>query len=215
MNVTELIEKVQGTVQDSSFIEDVVLGYLNQGLLTVAGLDFVHIPELETHDEVETVADAYLVDLPDDYHKSLLQAFSVTNNRNIVIYPSYVRMTERLGRAGSGGYVRGVAVKGSQLCYNPIPSSKETISLVYYAYPTPLQDTDDEPDILPRHIGEKLLHAYACKECFDLIEDGIDGKKVNTARWEEKYNQALVELTRFLGPVYTKPVETFDELGIV
>lgn len=214
MNVTELIEKVQGILQDISFVEDVVLGYLNQGLLTVAGLDFIHIPELETHDDVLTVTDGYMADLPEDYHKSLLRAFSATQNRAIKIYPSYVRMVEKCGTY-SGGYVRGVAVKGSKLCYTPIPSSPETINLVYYALPTPLQDTVDEPDILPRHIGEKLLCAYACKECFDLIEDGMDGKKVNTERWENKYNTALAELAAFLGPVYTTPVETFDELGIL
>ena len=212
MNVTELIEKVQTTVQDPSFIDEVVLGYINQGLLEIAGL--IPLSELETVDTVTTVEGASEVDLPSNYHKHLRRCYSQTSLRSIPIFSNVVRLKEKLYANGVGGIVRGVAVKGRVLCYEPEASATEDLEITYHAMPSAMDDTEDETDYIPAHIGPRILQAYVCKCAFDLIEDGMDGQKLNTLRWESNYNNNLAELALFVGPLYTKPVQSFDEMGL-
>jgi hypothetical protein len=68
----------------------------------------------------------------------------------------------------------------------------------------------DKPDMLPSHLHRRLLVNYACKELFSRIEDGMDGKKANTAYHDNEYKTAFSELELWIIPRASEPPEIND-----
>jgi hypothetical protein len=50
------------------------------------------------------------------------------------------------------------------------------------------------PYWLPDHLQHELLVSYACKEIFNETEDGVEASKVNTLRYEARFQAALARL---------------------
>jgi hypothetical protein len=56
----------------------------------------------------------------------------------------------------------------------------------------------NSPEGIPAHLHSALLVNYVASRLFDIIEDGVDGNKTNTRRYEEKYlNEGLRQLERY------------------
>jgi hypothetical protein len=213
MDTELLIQRVARVIQDASFSDDDILAYINEGLAAVSGE--VPLPALEVETEVATDPLADNIALPTDFQTHLRFVYSQTRRRQVRILSNLVRLRE-VSPAIEGGLVRRVAVSGGRLFYAPTPAEAEPLDLIYHAKPTPYEGLDDETDYIPVHIGHRILQAYACKEIYELIEDGVEGQKINTAKWEQKYVQQLQELIMFLGPLYNRPVgemETFNATG--
>lgn len=200
---------MQRIIQDSAYNAEVVLGFLNNGILDVASWDnldsqagmigTILLPELESNEEVVTDVDNPFVDLPSTYHKNLYQVTCNEQPSPIVILPNRKALLERWdGDLSHSGPVQDVAIAGSNLFYQPIPEEAINLTLWFYARPTLLikhdpEDADDIPTCIPLEFHRDLLVNYAVKEIYDEIEDGIDGQKVNTKRYEGKYQQALAK----------------------
>jgi hypothetical protein len=112
-------------------------------------------------------------------------------------------------RLDHSGPVSEVTIRGGDLYYQGIPGVPTELTLFYYRKPTLLVDydpsgedgeagdlADDIPDGIPEPFQKGLLVNYACKEIFDEIEDGMDGEKLNTQRYEAKYQAALAKLCK-------------------
>jgi len=70
-----------------------------------------------------------------------------------------------------------------------------------------------EPTCLPHHLHEDLLVSFAAKEIYDLIEDGVEDKKINYTKYNNAFNKALMELALFVGEdgqAYNMPDEDFE-----
>ena len=214
MDVGALITRVARVVQDASFDNDDILSYINEGLAAVAGE--VPLPSLETQDTVATVVDQEWTELPEDFQTHLRFVYSQTRREKLTILSNLVRLREETVWP-EGGLVQRVAVSGGKLFYSPVPAESENLDLIYHSRPTPYEGDDAETDYIPAHIGPRILLAYACKEIYDLIEDGVDGAKINVQRWEQKYQEQLQELIMFLGPLYNRPtgeMGTFDAMRL-
>jgi len=214
MDTKLLIQRVARVIQDASFLDEDILAYINEGLGAVAGE--VPLPALEVETTVETDPLDDNIALPTDFQTHLRFVYSQVQKRKLIIMSNLVRLRETTP-ALEGGLARRVAVSGGRLYYAPTPAAAETLDLIYHAKPTPYEGDDDETDYIPVHIGHRILQAYACKEIYELIEDGVEGQKVNTAKWEQKYAEQLQELVMFLGPLYNRPVgemSTFDAMGL-
>lgn len=195
---------------DSVATSTIVDEKLNEGLGDVAGR--VLLPDLETNSTVDTDTDNN-VSMPDDYHRHLSPwAHSTTHNRRIKVYKSLPQLLKWFSTIDLAGNVVGVAKQGTNLYYQRIPSSAETIMLNYFKYPTTMSADDDEPDCLPAHLHSKLLVNYACWELFKRIEDGVEGEGSSTARHEKFYLDAVADLIYFVGPTSDMPDEIEDEL---
>ena len=72
----------------------------------------------------------------------------------------------------------------------------ERLTVHYYKTTTDMSGGTDTPDGIPDVLQEELLKNYVLMEIYDLIEDGIEGIKVNTKRYETKFNKALIEMER-------------------
>ena len=189
---------------------DRVRTYLNDGLSEISSRLF--LPDLETSDQVTTSADGSYVDLPTDFQKKLFRAWSDTRSIQVTVFSSVALLYRNLPRPDLGGSVMGMAVRGKRLYY--ARRGAETITIHYYRQPTALVALGDTPDCLPDDLARKLLESYACMQMFSRIEDGIEGRKVNTEWHEAKFEQAMAALTLFLGPPAFEPREFVDDLNL-
>jgi hypothetical protein len=205
-----LANKVSDKVQDSSYSVDDIVDILEKGLRYLSGK--YTFPELEAHVNLETDTDANNIELPADFQKNLHYCRSITNNRNIEIYKSVRLLFRDFRIQDQNGRVIGVAVRGRRLYHQRIPSTPETLQVHYYRYPDPFVAYGGKPDWLPGHLVEPLLVAYACRDIFDEIEDGIEGNPVNTMKWERRLAKAESELADFLGPEDRIPEEIPTEI---
>ena len=214
--VKELTERILRIVQDRSFTADDVLVYLNECLLEIAGSEDPQIllPDLEAQADVTTSTSGPSCDLPENFQKNLFGCYSLTQNRPIKVFNSKILLLQRFRPIDQVGLVRGVAQVGKKLWYQRIPSTAETLTLYFYGKPSPLVDENSRPECLPDHLARRLLENGVIARMYDLIEDGMDGAKVNTTHYLDLYNAALLELAAFIGPEAHLPVEIEDDLHL-
>ena len=211
MNVDAVVARVMRAVDDGSFSPSDVKSYINDGLEAVAGM--LPLPSLEKTATVTTVLSQAYLTLPTDFYHHVRFVKSQTTRRHITMYPDLARMYECTPVA-EAGTVRRATVVGNSLHYSPTPATVENLTIVYHAAPTRYA-TSTGPDYIPAHIGPALLEAYACKEIWDLIEDGIDGSPVNAQRWQAKFDKRLEDLRLYLGPFYNRPVREMETLDVM
>ena len=202
-----LADDVLRVIQDASYTYEDVIDLFNDCLMEIAGSHL--LPELETFRDVYTVPNVNSIAMPADYHRNLRYCHSITQNAQRKIYGSRSLLMQHFSNLNQVGRVIGVAVNGRELYYQRVPSDAEQLHINYYRYPEKLVSADDKPTCIEWHLAKKLLKAYALKELYAEIEDDETGK-VNVTRYEKKYEQALAELTVFIGPEEDVPDE-FDE----
>lgn len=205
-----LADEVRDAVQDASYTYADILERFNDCLLELAG-EYL-FPELETWEDVLTDPNNPRCRMPADYMRRMRYAHSITHNREIKVWGSPSQLYRRFSLLDQTGTVLGVAVQGRELFYQRVPSSAEKIRINYYRLPPRLEKRADKPDWMPWHLAKKLLKAYALVELFDEIEDGQEGNKTNTQRWEGKYQKAKDALEMFIGPEEHPPVMIETEI---
>jgi len=196
--LAQLRAEVSRIVQDTSYTDTIIDGYLNDGLYDIAAQVF--LPALEASDTVDTDPLLSSVSMPPDYHRSLYRCYSATNNTQIKVYENLPLLLRTVGKVDLVGRVIGVAVRGDELHYQRIPGTAETLDIYYSAKPTTLEEDTDEPTCLPDFLVRDLLVGYACKEIYDQIEDEIDGVKLNRNNYQQRFDLALAKLVTFIGP---------------
>jgi hypothetical protein len=210
---SELISRVEEVVQDPSYTQDEILGYLNEGLVDVAAV--VKLPDLLTNDTVTTATDAASVSLPSDYHRGLFQVYSVTREhlikegRRLEDAKRFFSRHPGLDRIGD---VFDVAVSGKKLWYQAIPDAQETLRLFYYRLPNQMTSGEDtEPDGIPPSFHTMLV-SFAAMKIFNRIEDGLEPEqKINTNVQASYFQSSKNELAAFLGPEDETPDYVYDE----
>lgn len=232
---SELIANVRRLIQDDSYGDEIILGFLNEGITEIAAWDNddpklglvgnILLPALETSAVVTTSLTDPFVSLPANYGKNLYKVTFADQVSPIDILSNMRVMLEQWDDALTHeGPVEDVTVVGGRLYYQPIPTEATELTLWFYRLPTLLANfdpsgentgfmdsgdttfqgdddtgfidalSDDIPNCLPDHLHKSLLVSYAAKEIFNEIEDGIEGRKINTERYEGKYQQALTAL---------------------
>ena len=213
MNVETLTARVTRIIQDISFTDSDILDYFNKGLGMIAGR--VKLPDLIVVDTVSTVLAQPWVALPAEYMWALFHCASITHDRIITsVYnkDSYRELLRLYPLLDDVGNVAHIGVRGTRLYYQPIPATIETLSIQFHGKPTVLVLPADEPECLSYHLHEDLLVNFVAKEIYDLIEDGIESKKINYNKYNNAFNKALGELALFVGEdgqAYNMPDEDF------
>ena len=211
MDADALIERVQLVIQDTSFDEDVILGYLNKGIREISGA--IDLPELRVFATVEAGTTDNFVAMPANYQRKCFTVVHVADERRIdrpgELY-QYHRFLSRHPVADTGSSVDDVAINGNTLFFDPLPDSAETLRVEYLRAPVALA-SGASPDGIPVHLQESLLVPFASKEIYNLIEDGIEGQKINYQANEGLYRAALSELHLFLGFMDSEPNYVADD----
>jgi len=195
----DLHTSITTTVNDPDITEDTerVVDLINEAYADVAAR--VLLPKLESSVQVTTSISATEVAQPDamNFDRELFYCSGGEDFGEIKVLSSMALMMERYPDAGLDnvdGEVEFVCISGSNIFYHPVPETAQTLLLRFYTEVTELDDGEDIPSAIPTKFQKRLIHSYVCKELFNDIEDGLEGAKVNTDKYERRYEKALFEL---------------------
>lgn len=209
-----LIMEIAREVRDPSVTEDRILRLLNRALLDVAGR--VCLPGLFTENTVVLDPGAAAVDLPADYHHDLTEVVCLTARRRIFLASSLEELARRGGpevRTGGRPWPMAAAAIGQKLFVRPVFDAPVVLLVRYFRLPAPLEADTDRPDGLPAHLAPELLTARVCRDLFEGLEEGTEGKKTQTGRFEARFEAAMARLAEFAGTPRTMDAPVPDALG--
>jgi hypothetical protein len=201
----DMITDIQRRIQDASY-DDVIIDFLNQGLIEVASL--FALPGLSVSDEIETDTEDCVVSMPDDYSTQLYHVTSASQQKAIKnVYNNIsgmLRIYPNLDITVNGD-ITCCAVHGDSFYYYPVPEDGDLLTLWYYKAPTLMTvDDADGPDCIPENFHTGLLVNFACAEIFnEIYEGGVDANanqpaKVDSQMYRSRYTRFLTTLDRHL-----------------
>lgn len=198
LTVTEVTTRVLRKMQDDAFDATDVLTALDQCNVEIATI--LDIKELVTVSEVTFTNSQNNITLPSDFCKNLFLGYNKTTNRHLDVYDSRRILTRRLTHLDRAGNVEAICKDGENIFYQKVPAADQTGDVHYHALPDDLASDGEFPSYVPGNFIHRLYYNYAVAQLFDLVEDGIDGEKVNTLYHEDKFNKYLREFELFIGP---------------
>ena len=201
MTLDDLVAKVVTGIQDPSFTEDDIIIWLNAGLLEATSL--LCIPALQAQEIISLVPDGAgdfpkSVILAPTYSHDLFECRNTTASQPVAIRASSQILRELYeGIANSNAFIESCACEGRELWVMPYPQKEQELIVRYYRHPSPMEDGEDIPEGIPVHLQNYVLVDFALKELWSLVEDGIDGKKVNTEFHTARYQFGMQLLSSF------------------
>lgn len=206
--IAQISTEVLAILQDGSYTATDVLALCNRCIGEVSGL--LLLPDLQTVASVSTDTDNHIT--ISGYQRNLRYAFNATHNTAIKIFGSVSQMMDQFSIPDQSGRVICCAMKGSDLYYQRIPESAESLTIHYWAAPTALTLTTDTPSVIPSHLQYDILVNYCCRRLFERVEDGVSDKRENTMMYRGLYLEALSALAAFIGTEQNLPVHPEDML---
>jgi hypothetical protein len=207
-----LTNAINDIIQDDAYLGAKYTKKINEAVNAIAagirmpdGSISPPLSDLIDYDTVATSTLAY-VSLPSDYQRKVFLICDSSGNKisppaggDYYAYGLFLQQSidKRLTEVGS---VYRVAVKGTRLYYQGIPTTAETIGLHFYRKPTDMALDGDSPDGIPEHLQMKLIKHYVCKEIYgESLEDGQDNVGVGYKFHSGKFIEAMLELVEFIG----------------
>lgn len=192
-----LVDEVAGIVGDPGVSEEEIARALARGLFAVAGR--TRLPRLAAEARLPFGPGQGDATLPADLQHGPFAAFLHPGRGRVRLLPDLAAL-RRTVRYGARGRVRVAAVGMGRLFVRPAPEAAVEIELGYFRLPDPLAGPGDRPDCLPPHLAGPLLVNFACRELFERLEEGTDGRKVQATAYVRRYEAALEELIALCGP---------------
>jgi len=201
MTYSELVNETMVMVQDSSKYDD-IRSYVNIALQELTAV--VALPEFKAAASVDTLVDTPYVALqvlPDRYVGGILKLYG-ENVKGVKVYASLDDMidSEDISDITTvGDSIVAVAVEGSNIWYYPMPEIPVTLSVLYYTTHQRLCADDEAVTLFPDYIQRQAICSAAAAMCFEKIEDGLDGEKVNTAAYRLQAKDGTQKLHEWVG----------------
>ena len=199
MTLAEMEQEAKNIIQDSSF-DASIIGYINEAFLQASGR--INIPDLKRIASPSTVTEqmyTQLYDIDGGFSGRLTKLMNSDILRFNTLEDMLTYIQERQRVLTETGSVEMVALEGRTLWYFPIPTTEETLTCILHNNPTVLEFADDMPvefpEICHRNIG---VHGAAFL-AYDIIEDGIDGDKVNTNHHFAMFEKGITQLQEWIG----------------
>lgn len=194
--LAQLVDRVEEVIQRT--YSGSVEAKINEGLDICVSETL--LPALESEGTIDTDSTG-ITDLPTDWSYDRELYMCTYGDGKVVKVVDSVSLLEKeypgFRTELLTGDVKMCTVRAGQLIYYPIPAEATTLTCGFYKKHTELSALTDVPDILPKHLHYKLLCSFAAKEIWDIIEDGTDGAKVNTAIYSNKFKVALEDLKEY------------------
>lgn len=213
MSLSTILDDVKEILQDSSYTDETLTRKINQAVSRIAagirmpdGLISPAFPDLFTYGTVDTSIILPYVSLPDTYQRNVTGIYdssgcliSAPSGGGYYAFALFLAQIsdKRLAEAGS---IYKVAIKGTKLYYQGIPTAPEAIGLHFYRKPVDMTEDDDSPDGIPEHLQNQLIKHYVLKEIFgEAIEDGQDSKGSGAKYHTAKFFEAMTDLVDYVG----------------
>jgi hypothetical protein len=194
MNYGQIQDEVSIILQDESLIASIP-GYINQAYREA--LFRARHPSLKSITSVQTVLQQNWLTLgvvTGGFDGKLLRFGDPTKIKQ---YPSLEALYDDYSSNWDDeGPVQSVALEGNIIWYQKIPDPEETHIVMYIKNPDPLTRRSDTPDLIPEALHRDILVHGAVMHGFILIEDGMEGEKINSmvhAGFFEKGVQRMME----------------------
>jgi len=187
MNFTEMNTAVAYALQDESFDTGWIDDGLEEALVFVSSI--FPLPYLTTSSTVTFAADEDSHAMPTDYAWNVISAHNTTDDLPVTVWPSLRNLLDEFGYTTSK-YInlQNIAVEDKTM-WAPFQVKSEQIIKVWYTKDADTLAVDADCSCIPSHLHKEILVNRVVEAAYELIEDGIDGKKVN---WE--FNRAQFAL---------------------
>ena len=197
--------EVENIVQDGSYDAETLNGYIDQCILYAGAL--VDLPDLKRLNTVDTVlSQAYvaLTSLAGGFSGRLRRVKNAAGDA-ITIQTSLELLMDEYPTMVEEGDVETVALEGSTLWYQKVPTVEETLTCLYYRNPATPADDSASPSDFPSHLHRLLFVHGTAWMIFDQIEDDTEEAKTNTkAQFGLSFNEnnrhsGIIKLREWIG----------------
>jgi hypothetical protein len=192
-----LVAEVAGILGDPGVAEEEIARALARGLFAVAGR--VRLPWLAAEARLPFGPGQGDVALPADLQHGPTDAFLLPGRCRVRVLPDLATL-RRTVRYGARSRIRVAAAGAGRLFVRPVPVAAVEVVLSYHRLPDTLVAPSDRPVCLPPHLAGPLLVSFACRECFERLEEGAGGKKIQTTAYGARFDVALAELLALCRP---------------
>jgi hypothetical protein len=180
MNRLQIRTEIENIIQDDSFSTTTLNEYIDQAILyTGANVDIPALKGIDTVDTVLSQAYTTLSGLTGGF-SGKLRRVKDSNKNHISIASDLGLIMDTYPLMAEEGDVEVVALEGSTLWYQKIPTEVMTLTCLYYRNPAILSSDTESPSDFPTHLHRQLFVHGSAWIIYDQIEDGVDGEKVNT-----------------------------------
>jgi hypothetical protein len=211
--LSEIVAAIDDILQDPAYTEAKIVSRINASLQTVAagvrmpnGEVSPPLPDLYAWGTVSTSTTLPYVSLPANYQRKVFRLFDSSNNifstpRGGDFY-SFARFMQGVSNfnLAETGSIYAVAIKGSRLYYQGIPTASTSIGLHYFRKPATLALDGDVPEGIPEHLAQDLLKHAVIKEIYgEIIEAGVSEPSRGMQYHTSKYFEVLTALCDAIG----------------
>ena len=203
MNLKQMRLEVENIIDDVSYDAPTIDSYINSAIELAAAR--VSMPSLKGIGTVNTDADSYLISIAEisgEHFDGSLRMAIRSDGVELNIHENVERLLSKFPEMNTVGSPTDCALEGNKLYYHPVPSTAESIMLVFYKRPTLLSRDADTPSDFPVHVHRFLFVHGSAWLIYDQIEDGIDEEgKNNTLNhfahsFDEKSKRSGITLLR-------------------
>lgn len=191
MLFSDISARVAEIIQDASLTGDANMKFHFDRCLADL-VERLNFSALVVTDTFTVSADASTGALPDDYLRNIIYAYNADTDTEIqVVSPAdmwdlYPRMD------GVGESVEYIAVHNGAILAQPAPEEDVEITIRYFSKHETVDDLSDTvPSYIPAAERYNIFAYYVLAQLYDILEDGIDGSKINTLNYRAKYRRAF------------------------
>lgn len=185
MDFSELQRELKTIIKDASpEITVSVPDIINEAVAFIA--NEILFPSLKALITLTSSTTVYYVNMPTGFAGKLLYCGNSNGTKNIMngglqeLLETYPGMTDT-------GAIIDVALEGSILYYQGMPSTAETLTCLVYNDPSVLSADSDTPSFIPEYLHRQAIVYKAAEIAFDVIEDALEDKiKPNTKNYQER-----------------------------
>jgi hypothetical protein len=225
----EIISAIEEIIDDAKFTEPILVKRINAAVNVIAGgirmpdgSTSPPLPDLFAYGTVNTSTTLPYVSLPADYQRKVSLVYDSSNYKisppsggDYYSFALFMKQISNMGLAEAGSIYR-VAVKGTKIYYQGIPTASTTLGVHYYRKPVDMDLDADVPDGIPDHLSERLIKHYVVKEIYgDMIEAGVTEPAKGFEYHESKFYAAMVDLCDFIGIDAAPQYYGDDDCGLV
>lgn len=194
MTLIQLRDRVSEIIQDNSFDDTYIDAALNRALIEVTGK--MTLPTLVVSATVTISANGTITAMPTDFYHDLIWGWNVSTSSSLTIEMNRNRLQERFSDGFTGSEITHIAQDNFQLYNWPMVAEDTDVALRYYSEPAAVSSADATISCLPELYQDVLVY-HVVAMVYEMIEDGVEGQKVNTQFYTQKYNMRLEELKNF------------------
>lgn len=206
MTFTEMVDACRSIVKDAE--PSIVAGipdYINEALLWAA--DEVILPSLKTVTSVTTNTSQAYISMPTRFDGRLVWIGNsdgpiyISPNGLAGILDDYPTLTE-------SGDITMVALEGTVLWYQPIPSTAVSLTCIVCYKPTSLVNDTDTPTDFPDYLHREILVEKAASIAYNIIESGQE-VRTNSGIHERNALAGIIKLKQWLSRRKTSLTTTY------